>query len=203
MHSSSTISIALLALTSLAVALPQPQQSVQTGQAINPINGLPLPGAASDPTAASQAAPTLTALTESSPSPSPSDEDLLLTITPTATLPSPTDATSAITDAASEETPNTDGPSVLIWTDTAANTIYTVTRSTTSFIPVPTMQVPPDQQDAGAGTATVMGPDGKPTPTSDVDTFVQGYTGAADRVESSARVWWLLGAAAAVGAMAL
>ena len=75
-------------------------------------------------------------------------------------------------------------------------------------MPIPTMQVPPDASDVA--TATVWGPDGKPTTTSDVTTFVQGYTGGGGRsVEvgggGGGRVWWLLLtlSSAAFGVMAL
>jgi hypothetical protein len=200
-------SILLLALSTLSLALPQPQ-SAPTAQAINPINGLPLPGANSD--SASALPPTLIANYPSSPSSSPSSDDAdsssstasdLTTITASATLSAATDSSSG--PSSSDQPPNTD-PNVIIWTDTAENTIYTVTRSTTSSIPIPTMGVPPPSSDAA--TATIMGPDGKPTTTSDVTTFVQGYTGAGGRVEvTEERVWWvvLVGVAAGFGVVVL
>jgi hypothetical protein len=62
----------------------------------------------------------------------------------------------------------------------------------TSAIPDPTVGVPPDD----VPTVIVTGENGQPTPTKDVDTFVQGYTGdAARRVE---RVWWVVGVVGAV-----
>lgn len=199
MPSSASIIAAILALTPLALSLPQ--QTVQTAQGINPINGLAVPAASTD--AASQdtdSAPTVTALAQPSRSASSSNEDDdTATITPSASLPSPTDSSSPSDSSSEAESVNTD-TNVIIWTDTAENTVYTVTRSTTSFIPVPTMQVPPNEGDVA--TATITGMDGKPTPTHDVDTFVQGYTGGSQK-ESEAKVWWLLGAAVAVGAMLL
>jgi hypothetical protein len=63
------------------------------------------------------------------------------------------------------------------------------------------MQVPPD------ATAMVEGPDGKPTPTSDVTTFVQGYTGGAGRTMGGGqgRVWGLvlLGVVVGLGVVGL
>lgn len=200
MHTSHTIVAALLALAPLALSLPQ-QQTAQTAQGgVNPINGLALPGAST--AEETDSSPTATALTQASPSASSDDSETATTITASASLPSSTDDSSAASSDSSSEPPNTD-PNVLVWTDTAKHTVYTVTKSTTSFIPVPTMQVPPNESDAM--TATFEGPNGKPTPTHDVDTFVQGYTGGASRgAGERGLVWWLLmGAAGAMGAAVL
>ncbi|ETN40705.1 uncharacterized protein HMPREF1541_04984 [Cyphellophora europaea CBS 101466] len=210
MPTAPSLTALLLALAPLALSLPQ-QQSAQTAQAVNPINGLAIPaassaasaGSASDSESDSDATPAVTALSQPSSSPqassaSDSDSEDISTITAPASLPSDTAAASS-----SEEPPNTD-PNILIWTDTAQNTVVTMTRSTTSFIPIPTMQVPPGSSDVDVVTATVEGADGKPTPTHDVDTFVQGYTGGAASGRWSwgggeGRVWWMLGVAAVMG----
>lgn len=194
MHTSHTIVAAILALAPLALSLPQPQAEQTAQGGVNPINGLALPGA-STATAASEnddSSPTATALTQVSPS--ASDDGETATITASASLPSSTDDSSSDSSSSETEPPNTD-PNVLIWTDTAENTVYTVTRSTTSFIPIPTMQVPPNESDVA--TATITGANGKPTPTHDVDTFVQGYTGGGSRSAGEmGLVWWLLMGAA-------
>jgi hypothetical protein len=66
------------------------------------------------------------------------------------------------------------------------------------------MQVPPNPWE-DQPTATVIGSNGLPTPTTNVTTFVQGYTGAGERVEvwGEGRVWWVVMGAVAAGMAAV
>lgn len=67
---------------------------------------------------------------------------------------------------------------LIIYTDLAANTTVTLTRSTTPYIPDPSVGVPPPFSAIATMTQSSHAPDQQPTRS--VDTFVQAsYTGAA------------------------
>ncbi|KPI37004.1 uncharacterized protein AB675_6084 [Cyphellophora attinorum] len=201
----------LLALSSLISALPQQSQQT-TVQAINPINGLPIVPVSGSVTATASAAkqsspkddddePTTSASVSEDSDPSPTST----ITTPPNLSPTPTNPASATTsDSDSEPTQSSIDPDLVIWTDTAANTIITMTKISTYDGPDPTVGVPPPwgsgQPERPTITVEVTDAAGHTelVPTRSVDTFVVAYTGAAERIGGARagggeRVWWLLG----------
>ncbi|RVX66736.1 hypothetical protein B0A52_08929 [Exophiala mesophila] len=77
------------------------------------------------------------------------------------------------------------GAELIIYTDLAANTTVTLTRSTTPTIPDPSVGVPPAFSEIATMTHSSQGPLDQ-QPTRSVDNFVQAsYTGAASTRNSN------------------